>query len=112
MADNFAAACTIVHLVETHIWRNHGRGLRSDVAASRQYRPGHARTTALNHYPHYMDIANGAALWQETETRHADMLRPQAETQLIEVLALRLTPPQSNPYTTLLPFSSNPLHSD
>ena len=74
---------------------NHGgyilhRG-RSGVAAARQYRPLSTFQTADTHHTaHYMGVHRGAQLWNTTERRYSEWLRPERDTDLLDYLAKQL----------------------
>jgi hypothetical protein len=73
---------------------NHGgyilhRG-RTAVAATREFTPRRSYATAPTRIPHYMGVPNGHLIWAEIEARHAALLEPDAEPQLLDVLADRL----------------------
>jgi hypothetical protein len=73
---------------------NHGgyvlhRG-RTAVAASREFTPNRSYATATTRFPHYMGVPDGEQIWAEIEARHATMLEPDAEPDLIDLLADRL----------------------
>jgi len=63
---------------------------RAGVAAAHRYRTGHAFATVANRGPHYMGVPDGAAVWDAVEASHAHLLGPEAEAELLEVLARRL----------------------
>ena len=72
---------------------NHGgfilhRG-RSGVAAAAAHHPNHPYATVTRNRPHFMGVANGASIWQETERRFEHLLRPGAEALLIDHLQKR-----------------------
>jgi hypothetical protein len=60
---------------------------RSAVAASRKYRPGNPHATAPGYHPHFMGILDGHSVWAAMETRYAELLTPEAEDKLLEILA-------------------------
>jgi hypothetical protein len=73
---------------------NHGgyvlhRG-RSAVAASSEFTPNRSYATAAARFPHYMGVPDGERIWAEIEACHAPLLEPEAEPQLIDLLADRL----------------------
>jgi hypothetical protein len=73
---------------------NHGgyilhRG-RTAVAATREYTPRRSYATAANRFPHFMGVPGGSLIWDEIEQRHAAQLEPDAEPQLLDLLAGRL----------------------
>jgi hypothetical protein len=73
---------------------NHGgfvlhRG-RSAVAATRAHAPWRSYATAPTRHAHFMGVPDGARIWEEIESRHADLLSPDAEPQLLARLAERL----------------------
>ena len=73
---------------------NHGgyilhRG-RSAVAAAHELFPRHSYATADARHPHFMGVPDGPRIWARTEDRYSELLRPDAETRLLELLAERL----------------------
>jgi glycosyltransferase involved in cell wall biosynthesis len=74
---------------------NHGgyilhRG-RTGVAATTTYRPRHHYATLQNNAPHFMNVSNGALIWNAVETRYAPLLTAEAEPDLVEMLSDRLS---------------------
>jgi hypothetical protein len=72
---------------------NHGglllhRG-RAGVEAASRFRPGHHYAGLPNDEPHFMGVPDGGAIWTEIEQRHAALLEPPAEDELIDILAER-----------------------
>jgi len=72
---------------------NHGgyilhRG-RTAVAATREFTPHRSYATAATRFPHYMGVPGGETIWAEIEARHAALLEPESEPQLLDLLAER-----------------------
>lgn len=72
---------------------NHGglilhRG-RAGVEAAGRYRPHHHYAAVRNDRPHFMGVPDGAEIWNDIETRHADLLDLDAEAELLDVLSTR-----------------------
>ena len=88
-ADVVSAGLTVLQFPSNHGGYILHRG-RTAVAATRQYTPGRSYATAATHFPHYMGVPDGETIWAEIEARHAAMLEPEAESQLIDRLASRL----------------------
>jgi len=63
---------------------------RSGYAASVVHRPWHPTATKAMRDPHFSGVPDGEAIWREVESRHAPMLEPAREAELIDVLATRL----------------------
>lgn len=64
---------------------------RAGVAAATRYRPGHQHAGLANDQPHYMGVPDGARIWAEIEQRHAELLDPEAEARLVDLLARRFS---------------------
>ena len=73
---------------------NHGgyilhRG-RSAVEAAHELFPRHSYATANARHPHFMGVPDGPRTWTRIEERFAELLRPEREEQLVDLLAERL----------------------
>jgi len=88
-ADVVKAGLTVVQFPSNHGGYILHRG-RTAVAATREYTPGRSYATAATHFPHFMGVPDGAAIWAEIEARHAGLLEPDAEPELLDRLASRL----------------------
>jgi hypothetical protein len=88
-ADVMQAGLTVVQFPSNHGGYILHRG-RTAVAATREHRPHSSYATAATRFPHYMAVPNGEGIWNEIETRHAALLQPDAEPELLDVLADRL----------------------
>lgn len=60
------------------------RGRAGVAAAATHPRHNYAHVTNID--PHFMGVPNGAEIWAAAESRHADLLVPDGEAELIEVL--------------------------
>lgn len=74
---------------------NHG-GLilhwgRAGVEAASRFRPRHHYAGVQTNLPHFMGVRGGAEIWSEIEKRHAELLSPKAEDQLVDVLTQRFS---------------------
>jgi hypothetical protein len=70
---------------------NHGgyilhRG-RSAVTAAHDFFPRHSYATADAREPHFMGVQDGSQVWARIEAHYSELLRPEAETRLLELLA-------------------------
>src|SRR5262249_60438433 len=73
---------------------NHGgyilhRG-RSAVEAAHELFPRHSYATADARQPHFMGVPDGPRTWARIEERFTELLRPEREEQLVDLLAERL----------------------
>jgi hypothetical protein len=93
--DAVRAGLPVVHFPSNHGGHILHRG-RSAVAAARAYTPWHAYATAPNHQAHFMGVPDGAAIWAAVEDRYANLLAPDAEADLVALLAERLNPAGSS----------------
>jgi glycosyltransferase involved in cell wall biosynthesis len=87
--DVVRAGLTVVQFPSNHGGYILHRG-RTAVAATREFTPRRSYATAATRYPHYMGVHDGPAIWAEIEERHAALLDPSAEAELLDVLADRL----------------------
>ena len=62
---------------------------RSGTEAAKRFRP-HSAQAGAQAQPMYMGVQDGERIWAEIEARHAALLEPEAESELIELLAARL----------------------
>jgi len=62
---------------------------RAGVAAARNYRTGHAYSTARSREPHFMGVPDGEATWAAVEAENAELMSVEREAELIDVLATR-----------------------
>jgi hypothetical protein len=88
-ADVVKAGLTVMQFPSNHGGYILHRG-RTAVAATREYTPGRSYATAATRFPHYMGVPDGAAIWAEIEARHAALLEPDAEPELLDRLASSL----------------------
>ena len=88
-ADVVQAGLTVVQFPSNHGGYILHRG-RTAVAATSEFTPHRSYATAATRFPHYMGVPNGDAIWAEIEARHASLLAPDAEPQLLRLLAERL----------------------
>jgi hypothetical protein len=65
---------------------------RTAVAAAGEVTRFHPYATVSYRDPHYMGVPHGAEIWAEIERRHAALLDPTRESELIAILAERLAP--------------------
>lgn len=84
----FRSGSTVVDLRTNHGGLILHRG-RAGIEAAQRYRPRHAYAAVRDAGPHFMGVPDGARIWAEVELRHADLLDPSAEDQLLVVLADR-----------------------
>ena len=87
--DVVRAGLPVVHFPSNHGGYVLHRG-RTAVAATREFTPRRSYATARSRTAHFMQVPDGAAIWDAIETRHADLLTPEAEPVLIAMLAERL----------------------
>jgi hypothetical protein len=59
---------------------------RSAVSATREFAPRSAYST-VPAVAHFMGVPDGARIWAEIEARHAPLLEPDAESQLLDTLS-------------------------
>lgn len=76
-----------------HLPTNHGgfilhRG-RAGVQAAAEHDHGQHRAAVRSQRPHYMGVPGGAAVWSEIESRHAELLDPSRQDELIDRLEQR-----------------------
>jgi len=62
---------------------------RSGVAAARLFRPWHHYASVQSTTPHFMGVPDGERIWSEIEARHAPLLGPEGESDLLDLLADR-----------------------
>ena len=62
---------------------------RAGVLATKTYRPFDAHATTSNDQPHFMGLPGGEQIWKATEQRWKELLAPQAEERLLDLLAQR-----------------------
>jgi hypothetical protein len=60
---------------------------RAAVEATHRYTPRRSYASVAEREPHYMNVPDGARIWDEIETRHAALLTVDAETELVTRLA-------------------------
>jgi hypothetical protein len=88
--DVVQAELTVVQFPSNHGAYILHRG-RTAVAATREYRPRRSYATAATRFPHFMGVPDGALIWDEIEARHAALLDGEAELELVELLATRIS---------------------
>lgn len=99
---------------------NHGgyvlhRG-RAGVAATRVFRPRHHYASVRSHEPHFMGVRDGERIWSDIERRHASLLSMSGQTDLVDLLARRLSGERhepaleapTEPYDRLVPLAWHP----
>jgi hypothetical protein len=60
---------------------------RAAVEATHRFTPRRSYASVAEREPHYMNVTDGARIWDEIETRHAAMLTVDAEADLVTRLA-------------------------
>jgi hypothetical protein len=88
-ADVVKTGLTVVQFPSNHGGYILHRG-RTAVEATREFTPNRSYATAVTRFPHYMGVPDGETIWAEIEARHAALLEPESEEQLLDLLAERL----------------------
>lgn len=83
-----AAGLPVVHVPTNHGGLTLHRG-RAGVDAASRYRPRHHYAGVKTNLPHFMGVPGGAEIWSEIDQRWAHLLTPEAEDELVDVLATR-----------------------
>ena len=64
---------------------------RSGIVAAKDHSPRHSYATVADSIPHFMGVPGGSEIWAAIEARYANLLEPSSESQLLEVLANKLS---------------------